>query len=71
MACATGILFCLTFSFSIFGGIPSTPDDFVALILLVLLDTPYRVTINFPNISVLDQLLFVNCVCNELISSLD
>ena len=58
--CASGVLICSTFSFSILGDIPSTPGDLFSFILLILLTTTSGVTTNCPNLSPSDPLNFVS-----------
>ena len=67
--CASGILLCSTFTFSIFF-IPSTRGDLFSFMLLILPVTTSGVTINCSNIQVFGSLNCVTGVVNEVISSL-
>ena len=46
---ASGIIICSTVSISRFGGIPSTPDDFLSFSAFIFLATISGITINCPN----------------------
>ena len=68
-ACASGVLICSTYSFSILCDIPSTPGASFSFILLILLAPTSGVTTSYPNLPPSDLLNFVSGTSNEQVSS--